>query len=97
MEYKTFVLKKNNSKIRQRIKDAGIHLCLCASFVDSCWLVFHTSIANGVHGVGYWDEKNGTHSQEEELARFTSTCTNMVVCEDVDDFIYNINDFLQGE
>jgi CobQ-like glutamine amidotransferase family enzyme len=96
MEYKTFVLKDNSEEIRKKIKDAGICVCVCASFEKACWLDYHTSIANGVHGVGYHDDVDGVTSQEEELARFVSECKNMVVCKDVDEFINSIKDFENG-
>lgn len=86
-----FVLKENTEEIRKRIKDAGIHVCVCATFIDACWLDFHTAVANGVHGVGYWGE--GTNSQEEELARFVAEVKNPVWCSNVEEFIENIKIF----
>lgn len=94
MEHQTILLKENSSKIRNKIKNAGIHVCVCASFTNACWLDYHTSIANGVHGVGYWNDDRGIHSQEEELARFLREANNIVVCQDVDEFIERILDSL---
>lgn len=93
---KCFILKQNNEEIRKSIEGAGIHVCHCASFTDSCWLDYHTTVG-GVHGVGYWGEENETHSQEEELARFMAETKNQVVCEDVDDFINHIKEFENGK
>lgn len=88
---KTFILKENNKEIRKRIVDAGIHVCLCASFKDACWLIYHTSVANGVHGVGSFGED--TLSQQEELERFMAEVRNPVICKDVDEFINHIKEF----
>lgn len=97
MEYKTFVLKDNSEEIRKTIEDAGIRVCICASFENACWLDYHTSIANGVHGVGYYGGETDTNSQEEVLARFVSECKDMVVCKDVDEFIANIKEYENGK
>lgn len=93
MKDETYVLKENNETIRQKIKDAGIYVCHCASFVDACWLDYSTRVNNGVHGVGYYGEENGTHSQEEELARFITECEHLIYCKDVDEFITKIKEF----
>lgn len=97
MEHKTFVLKENSEEIRERIKDAGIDVCPCANFQGSCWLDYSTRVANGVHVAGYYDGVDGVTSQEEELARFISECTNMVVCKDIDEFINSIKEFENGK
>jgi hypothetical protein len=39
----------------------------------------------------------GTHSQEEELARFEAECENPIYCKDVDEFVKLINDFKNGK
>lgn len=93
MENKTFVLKDNSEEIRQKIISAGIDVCICASFVDSCWLDYSTVVHNGVHGLGYYSEEVGTYSQEEAIALFLSECENLVECKDVDEFISLIKDF----
>jgi len=93
MENKTFVLKNNRETIRQKIKSAGIDVCTCASFVDSCWLDYSTVVHNGVHGLGYYGEEVGTYSQKEAIDLFLSECENMVECKDVDEFIRLIKDF----
>lgn len=90
---KTFILKENSESIRKKITDAGIRVCICASFVDADWLDYSTVVANGVHGIGYFGEEVGTHSVEEELARFLAECKNPIFCKDVDEFIRLINEF----
>lgn len=97
MENKTFILKQNSEVIRQKIKDAGIRVCICASFKDACWLDYSTVVANGVHGVGYFGEEVETHSVEEELARFLAECKNPIFCKDVDEFIRLIKEFEDGK
>ena len=88
MVNKTFILKQNSEEIRQKIKDAGIRVCICASFKDSCWLDYSTVVANGVHGIGYF---------EEELARFLAECKKPIFCKDVDEFIRLIKKFEDGK
>ena len=89
---KCFVLRKNNKAIRKKIENAGIHVCVCASFKNACWLDYHTMVANSVHGVGYYGGDSGTNSQEEELARFVAEAKNLIYCANVDEFISLIKD-----
>lgn len=91
MEHKTFILKDNSPEIRQRIRDAGISVCICASFDTSRWLNYSTRVANGVHGVGGSDDFN--ESVDAVIARFVFECNNPIYCEDVDDFIRHIREF----
>lgn len=90
--YMTIILKQNSEAIRNQIADAGIELCLCASFPDSVWLVY--SITRLVHGVGY---SFGDETQEEHLRRFEAEVENHnpVWCKDVDEFIQAIKDYQQ--
>ena len=90
---KTFILKENSESIRKKITDAGIRVCICASFKDAVWLDYSTVVANGVHGIGYFGEDVETHSVEEELARFLAECKNPIFCKDVDEFIKLIKEF----
>ena len=83
----TIILKENNAEIRKKIADAGIDVCLCAGFKDSCWLDFHPDVTESVHGVGYYDKETCTKSQEEALALFVAECEDPVYCKDVDEFI----------
>lgn len=85
---KTFILKQNSEEIRQKIKDAEIRVCICASFKYSCWLYYTTVAANGVHGIGYL---------EKELARFYAECKSTIFCKDVDEFIRLIKKFEDGK
>lgn len=96
MQHKDFILQENSEEIREKIKAAGIHVCGCAWFKDSCWLHYSTAVANGVHGVGYFDDIDNVKSQEEELARFLSECAHAVFCTDVDVFIEEIKEFEEG-
>lgn len=91
MEHKTFILKDNSPEIRKRIRDAGINVCICASFDSSRWLDYSTRVANGVHGVGGSDDF--TESVDAVIARFVFECNNPVYCKDVDDFINKIKSF----
>ena len=88
----TIILKENSEAIRERIKEAGIKVCICARFVDACWLDYNPGITDLVHGVGYYGEDVGTSSQEEECARFLAECREPVFCADVDEFIEKIKE-----
>lgn len=90
MQSKDFILKENTEEIREKIKAAGIHVCGCAWFKDACWLHYSTAVANGVHGVGYFDDIDNVKSQEEELARYMREVRNPIFCTDVDEFIARI-------
>ena len=92
----TYILRDNSEEIRQKILDAGIGVCVCASFKDACWLVFHTSIhGKEVHGVGYYGEETNTKTQEEELKRFINECKYPYYCVDVNEFIERIKEYEQ--
>ena len=93
MQRKDFILKNNSEEIREKIKAAGIRVCCCAWFKDACWLHYSTVVANGVHGVGYFDDIDNVKSQEEELKSFLSEVRNPVICADVDEFITHIKKF----
>ena len=95
MEHKTFILKDNSSEIRKKIRDAGIRVCVCASFDSSRWLNYSTRVANGVHGVGGSDDFN--EPVDVVLARFVFECNNPVYCENVDDFIRHIKEFEENK
>lgn len=84
---KCFILKENSEAIRQKIRDAGISVCFCASSSDADWLDYHTSVANGVHGNGYPYEGM---TKEETRALFLHEVKNPVWCDTVDDFINEI-------
>ena len=90
MEDKCFILKENSEEIRKKIKDAGIDVCICASFVDADWLDYSTVVANGVHGNGYPFEGM---TKEETRAMFLYETKNPVYCNDVDEFIRLIKEF----
>lgn len=86
----TYYLRDNSETIRQKIKTAGIHVCICAEFKDACWLDYSTVVGNGVHGVGYYGDEVGTSSQQEQLDLFLSEAHDLVECKDVDEFIEKI-------
>ena len=90
MEDKCFILKENSEAIRQKICDAGISVCFCASFSDADWLDYHTSVGNGVHGNGYPYEGM---TKEATRALFLHEVRNPVYCKDVDDFIEKILEY----
>ena len=87
---KTFILKENSESIRKKITDAGIRVCICASFVDADWLDYSTVVANGVHGNGYPYEGM---TKEETRALFLHEVKNPVWCKDVEEFIRLIKEF----
>jgi len=87
---KTFILKENSEVIRKKIADAGIRVCICASFVDADWLDYSTVVANGVHGNGYPYEGM---TNEETRAMFLHEVQNPVYCKDVEEFIRLIKEF----
>lgn len=86
----TIILKENSKAIREKIAEAGIKVCQCASFVDSCWLDYHPGITDEVHGVGYFGGDVGTTSQEDACARFLAESRDPVFCDGVDEFIAKI-------
>jgi len=88
----TFILRANSEEVRKQIEMAGIHVCPCCEFKNACWLDYHTSIANGVHGVGYYDETSLSKSQAEEIQRYVSEVQNPVFCTSVEDFINKIKE-----
>ena len=94
MEDKTFILKENSESIRKKITDAGIRVCICASFVDADWLDYSTVVANGVHGNGYPYEGM---TKEETRALFLHEVKNPIWCKDVEEFIRLIKEFEDGK
>ena len=84
---KTFILKHNTKEDRQKIDAANIHLCVCSRFAGAVWLDYHTSVHNGVHGVGYG---GGEMTDEEAMALFLHEVKNPVYFDDVDEFIKEI-------
>ena len=91
---KTFILKENSESIRKKITDAGIRVCICASFVDADWLDYSTVVANGVHGNGYPYEGM---TKEETRALFLHEVKNPIWCKDVEEFIRLIKEFEDGK
>ena len=46
------MLQKNNPKLRQQIKDAGLSICVCVEFKDAEWLVcWDTEMPYDIHGI----------------------------------------------
>ena len=86
---KAIILKQNSPEIRQRIKDAGISVCLCAGFNGSIWLVYHVGLNAyfDVHGVGYSDE---TMSGKEHIDIFLKETKYIIECRSVEEFIQEI-------
>lgn len=54
-------IKQNSPEIREKLRNAGYSICVCASFVDSIWLDYHpdssgcSDFYKEIHGVGYTD------------------------------------------
>lgn len=86
------VLKDNSPEIREKIRQAGIHVCPCTEFKNAVWLDV-MNILYGVHGVGYSDETVGNLTVEQELARFQAEVKDIVYCKDVDEFIDKIKNY----
>lgn len=91
---KVILLKQNSPDIRKKIREAGIHVCVCAEFVDSEWLDFYPSVGS-VHGKGYPFEG----MTKEETRSFTEYewkqhNIEVVDCNDVDEFIQKIKECL---
>lgn len=84
------LLKENDPAIREKIRNAGIKVCLCAEFEDSCWLDYHPGNTDSVHGVGYPFEFED--SQDNALKRFLAENIDRYVCKDVDEFIAKIKE-----
>ena len=91
---RTYILKENSEAIRKKITDAGINVCLCASFTEADWLEYSTLVANGVHGNGYPFEGM---TKEETRALFLHEVKNPVWCDTVDEFIKLIKEFKDGK
>ena len=91
---KTFILNENSESIRKKITDAGIRVCICASFAGADWLDFSTTVNNGVHGVGYPYEGM---TKDETLALYQHEVKNHIWCKDVDEFINLIKEFENGK
>lgn len=63
-------IRKNNPDLRQKLKELGYEICICATWKKSVWL--DTSLLDKeafVHGIGYSDPWE-TISVEEECQRF---------------------------
>ncbi len=84
------LLKENDPAIREKIREAGIKVCLCAGFDDSIWLDYHPGNTDSVHGVGYPFEFED--SQDNALKRFLAENIDKYVCKDVDEFIAKIKE-----
>lgn len=88
----TLLLRKNSPEIRKQIEDAGISVCICAGFIDTKWLVYHTgtNATFDVHGVGYGDE---TITGEQDIELFLRETKHIVECRTVVEFINEIKKF----
>lgn len=91
---KTFILKNNSEEIRKKITDAGISVCICASFAGADLLEYSTVVGNGVHGNGYPYEGM---TKEETRALFLHEVKNPIWCNDVEEFIKLIKEFEDGK
>ena len=91
------LLRQNSSDIRDRIREAGIDVCACASFKGAVWLSFTPGNTDSVHGIGYPYEGM---TSEETLSfieyDWREHGTEIVECSDVDEFIDRIRRSLDG-
>ncbi|MBR1748785.1 MAG: hypothetical protein IJ743_03210 [Bacilli bacterium] len=55
---KIVFIKANSPEIRNKLKEAGFSICICASFEDSVWLNYHPGekFPFDIHGEGYAEE-----------------------------------------
>ena len=65
------VLRTNSKHVQNRLKDAGIPVCVCSNFLHVIWLecilnpTFKGPI-NGVHGIGNSDENHLVYNPETD-------------------------------
>lgn len=88
---KTFVLKENNELVRQRILQAGIKVCVCARFANSCWLEYRAGLSSSVHGVGFATEDS--EDQATVLNIYEHDNSDAFYCACVDEFIAMIKEY----
>lgn len=85
---KCVVLKQNSPEIRKKIEDAGISLCVCASFDENSWLDYHVGLGAyfDVHGLGY-DSEEMSAEEHKSLFLYETKPEDIVWCNNVDEFI----------
>ena len=61
---KIVFITDNSKEIRNKLKELGFSICVCAEFKDSIWLTYHPDckMPFDIHGTGYtdkgdWEEK----------------------------------------
>lgn len=61
---KIVFITDNSKEIRNKLKESGFTICVCAEFKDSIWLTYHPNckVTFDIHGTGYtdkgdWEEK----------------------------------------
>lgn len=61
---KVVFITDNSKEIRNKLKELGFSICICAEFKDSVWLTYHPDckMPFDIHGTGYtdkgdWEEK----------------------------------------
>ena len=54
---KIVFIKENSKEIRNKLKQSGFSICVCATFHDSIWLDYHPglNLPFDIHGSGYAD------------------------------------------
>ena len=54
---KIVFIKENSKEIRNKLKQSGFSICVCAAFPDSIWLNYHPDVnmTFDIHGEGYAD------------------------------------------
>jgi hypothetical protein len=57
---KIVFIKDNSPEIREKLKQAGFSICVCASFSDSVWLDYHPegNFPFNIHGEGFADKED---------------------------------------
>ena len=92
---KVIVLKQNSPEIRQKIKDAGISVCICCEFKKSVWLDCYPEgkTTFDVHGIGFsdddWPVEHALAFVEHDWMQHN---TEVIECSSVEEFITKIKE-----
>lgn len=79
------LIKKNTPELRKKLEDAGLSVCICATFEDADWLsCWGPHMSYDVHGV-YPDDINDL--SKEVYQEMYLKETNSIICESDDEFI----------
>jgi len=92
---KIVFIKNNSKEIRDKLKQSGFSVCICASFEDSIWLDYHPEekMSYDIHGVGFCDKGDPEENMspieriEEWLKLDWYFCKEREFYDDIDDFL----------